>query len=151
MKQETKTAKDKDQSQEEIFDILSKADEKQTEMLFIDEEGMLQSEDEIKKLVLGDADDPDFKHEIYYSGIEKLLKRELPKGKQYEQVRKIVREEINTFLARGKRKKNNYRGADPRMAYKGDMEIALDIIIAWKARRGTSTDLYNEFKALNDE
>lgn len=151
MNQKTKKKQETPETQEEILNILSKADERQTEFLFIDEEGTLQSEDEIKKLVLGDTDDPDYKYDIYWNGIQKLLKSELPKGKKYEQVREVVREEVNTFLAKGKRKKNGSRGADSRMGYKEDMEIALDTIISWKAKRGTSMELYNEFKALNDK
>ena len=151
MKQKVKKTAKSTKTQEEILEILAKAEERQNESLFVDEEGDIQSEDEIKKLILEDTDDPELKHELYYKGIQKLLKSGLPKEKKYKEVREIVREEVNTFLAKGKRKKNGYRGADARMGFVGDMEMALDKIISWKANNGTATDLFIVFKELNDK
>ena len=68
----------------------------------------------------------------------------------YEDVRELVREEINTFLSRGKRKKNGVRGADSRMCYISDMEASINQIIEWHEKRGTPVEIYNEFKTLND-
>lgn len=139
--------------EEEIAKILLEADKNKEQTLFVDEEGELHTKDEIKQLILGDIDDPDAKHNLYYHHLQKLLKDNLLKGNQpkVKKAREIVREEINTFLTRGKRKnKSGIRGGDSRMAYLSDMEKALDVVIEWVLKNGSSIDLYNDFKKLNN-
>lgn len=148
-KKVTKSNKSQSKTQQEIEEILMKTDESPTHKLFIGEEGDLESLDELKRILTGDVDDPKTKYEIYYKGIQKTLKEELPRGSKYEELRKELREEINTFLAGGKRKINGVRGADSRMGYLPTMEKAFDIIFEWRGNVGTLTELLIKFKELN--
>ena len=75
----------------------------------------------------------------------------MPKGEKYESLRELVREEINTFLARGKRKINGKRGADSRQAYLHDMDTALDALIHWSTNAQSTTELYETFRILNQK
>lgn len=140
------------QSEEERNELLAKADEIKGMQLYIGESGRFGSAEEIRKFALGDIDDPERKHEIYYKGIEKLLRVTLPKGKQAKKVREIIREEKNIFLNRGKKKDDRgIRGSDARMAYIRDMEIALQIISDCMLNGGTAAYLYEAFRAKNFE
>ncbi len=138
------------QEELEMQSILLKADESRTESLFIDGEGELNTVDEIKHMLIpSDTDDPVVKHEYFYQGIQKILRKELPKGSKYKELRSFIREEINVFLTRGKTKKGGRRGADVRMAYVTDMEMALETLIQWKADRENFTNLITSFVELN--
>lgn len=139
-----------DEKEQEIREILAKADEIRLEDLFIDTDGDVLTVDEIKQILApNDTDDPEEKYRIYYQGVEKLLRSGLPAGKLYEHVRRVVREEVLTFLSRGKTKKSGRRGADPRMGFLTDMNTAYDALIDWTARNGSATDLYDTFRELN--
>lgn len=139
-----------DKKEQEILEILAKADEAKHETLFFDTEGDLLTVDEIKQiLVPNDTDDPIEKHTLFYQGIQRLLRRGLPQGRMYKELRDLVREEINTYLSRGKAKKSGRRGADARMGYLTDMNTALDTIIEWTENKGSAADLYQRFKELN--
>ena len=64
-----------EQEELERMMLISKADEVVGEQLTIDTEGVLQTEDELKKFALGDIDDPERKYDIYYKGIGKTSTR----------------------------------------------------------------------------
>jgi hypothetical protein len=141
-----------DKREQEVNEILAQSEVINTESLFIDAENEIQTVDELKQILIPDhADDPDAKYDKYYYGIQKLLKRGLPQGEKYESVRELVREEINTFLTRGKRKVNGKRGADSRQAYLPDMDVALDALIYWTANAQSTTELYETFRVLNQK
>lgn len=141
-----------DKIEQEVNEILAQSEVVNTESLFIDAENDIQTIDELKQILIPDhADDPDAKYDKYYYGIQKLLKRGLPKGEKYENVRELVREEINTFLTRGKRKVNGKRGADSRQAYLPDMDVALDALIYWTANAQSTIELYETFRVLNQK
>lgn len=117
-KNKKKQGSDKISEQEEIerMMLLSKADEVVGEQLTIDTDGLLQTEDELKKFALGEIDDPEKKFDIYYNGISKLLLKHLPEGKGYKKARDYIYEEKNTYLTRGHRiNEKGIRGADSRM------------------------------------
>ena len=138
------------QEELEIQSILLRADENRAESLFIDGEGELNTVDEIKRILIpSDTDDPVLKHEYFYQGIQKILNKELPKGISNKEFRDLIREEINIFLTRGKTKKAGRRGADVRMAFITDMEIALENLIQWKADRESFVNLFTVFSELN--
>lgn len=131
--------------------LLAKADEVKGEQLIVLPEG-LSTENELKKFALGDIDDPEKKYDFYYKGIMKLMKKFLPKGKENAKARKLIYEEKNTFLTRGKRiSRAGIRGADSRMAYISDIEEMLNIIAAWVASQGTMVELFNTIHDLNIE
>lgn len=153
MKKNTGTEKKKklSKSEEEKLMLLAKADEVKGEQLVILPEG-LSTENELKKFALGDIDDPEKKFDFYYKGIMKLMRKFLPKGKENEKARKLIYEEKNTFLTRGKRiNEAGIRGADSRMAYISDIEEMLNIIAEWVASQGTMVELFNKLHELNIE
>lgn len=138
--------------EQEIREIFAKADEVRTENLLVDADGDINMVDELKLILIpNDTDDPLAKYEKYYHGIQKLLKKGLPKGKRYKDIRSNVREEINIFLTRGKQKKNGRRGADSRMSYLTDMDTVLEHLIQWIANFQTTYELYETFKELNKQ
>lgn len=144
-----KTSKNKKLNDEEKLLILAKTDEIKGEQLSIIREG-LKTDLELKKFALGIDDNPDKKHELYYKGIMKLLRKHLKKGKENRAARKFIYEEKNTYLTRGKRiKPDGTRGGDSRMAYISEHEEMLNIIINWVVTNGTIVELFNTLHDLN--
>lgn len=130
--------------------LISKADEVVGEQLIIDTEGILQTENELKKFALGDIDDPERKYDIYYKGISKLLLKHLPEGKSYKKARDYIYEEKNTYLTRGHRiDEKGIRGADSRMGHIEDAEKILELITNWILKKGSMVDLYSTLRDLN--
>jgi hypothetical protein len=141
----------RDIEKEEIF---QKMNEQKGQQQIIDELGELKIHDELKNFKLQDTDDPEKKYDYYYKGIERLLKQiaSPKKNKEMKEAFKVLREEKNIFLNRGKRKNHRgIRGGDARMAYIGDMEIALNIISDCILSGGTPYDLYTGFRGKNIE
>ncbi len=136
-----------DEAQElERLELLNQSKKVKGEQLTLDNQGRFKSEKEIKEYAVGRIDDPERKHELYYKGIQKLLRENLPDGKSNKKLRRVIYDEKNLLINRGKRKnKKGIRGSDGRMAYKGDLETALNIISKWVWERGTPVDLYKKF------
>lgn len=148
---EKKITKDEQAQRDfEINQILQMADEVPTTKLFIGEEGDLETLDEMKSIIAGDTDDPETKYDLYYKGIQKVLRSELPRGTKYKQLRDEIREELAVFLTEGKRKINGVRGADSRMGRLPLMEKVFDIVFNWRGDNGTPAELYLEFRRLNE-
>lgn len=138
--------------EEEKMRILAQADEVKGEQLSILPDGGIFISNELKLLLEGKflVDDPEKKYDLYYKGIEKLLRKHLRKGKEYAKSRGYIREEKNVFMTRGKRiNEQGIRGADSRMTYIDDAQEMLKIISNWILRSGTMVELYNEFRELN--
>jgi len=75
----------------ERLELLQRAHEKKGKQLTISgETGSLEEIDELKQLVGKQLESPEEKYNMYYKGIQKLLKDHLPKGKDYEQMREII-------------------------------------------------------------
>ena len=139
-----------EQEELERMMLISKADDVVGEQLTIDTDGILQTEDELKKFALGDIDDPERKYDIYYNGINKLLLKHLPEGKNYKKARDYIYEEKKTYLTRGHRiNKKGIRGADSRMGYIEDAEKILELITHWIIKKGSMVDLYSILRDLN--
>ena len=128
----------------EIEEILGEADRRVGEQMVIDNTGEIKNEDEIKQFTLGDIpDDPEKKYDVYYKGIEKLLRTYLPKGDRYKDYRKLVREEKKIFLTRGKKlDERGIRGGDSRMGYIRDMEEIMNAITNWAYKSMNYSELY---------
>ena len=142
------TLSDKDR---ERMELLQMADQVRGKQLTVDEEGALHTKDELRKFALGQIENPPKKHEVYYAGIQRLLLRFLPKGKQNERLRRIIHDEKNVFLNRGKKKDaRGIRGADSRMGYLKDHQEALSAVIEWARTKQTLADLYKVFWTLNE-
>jgi len=141
-----------EQGELERMMLISKADEVIGEQLTIDTDGLLQTEDELKKFALEDIDDPERKYDIYYKGISKLLLKHLPQGKDYKKARDYIYEEKNTYLTRGHRiDQKGIRGADSRMGYIEDAEKILGLTTNWIIKKGSMVDLYSSLRDLNDK
>jgi hypothetical protein len=84
--------------------------------------------------------------------LNKLLRANLPKGKENEPIRRIIYDEKNILINRGHKKdEKGIRGSDGRMAYMEDLELAIEIVMSWISSRGTFQDLYLAFWNKNDE
>jgi hypothetical protein len=154
---------DKKTSQNKIDRKLSKEDIERLEILHKSEEVKghqltinLDSEIELvnqAELLLGQKiDDPVQKFQLYYQGLSKLLKDSLPKGKENEDVRRIVYDEKNILINRGAKKdEKGIRGSDGRMAFMEDLEEAIKIVANWISKKGTTAELYMAFWDKNEE
>ncbi|HCY43063.1 MAG TPA: hypothetical protein DHV48_17295 [Prolixibacteraceae bacterium] len=136
----------------ERLEILQKSEEVKGEQLFLNLDSELVFENEIEKLLGQQIDDPVTKFQLYYNGLAKLLKDNLPKGKNYEDVRRIVYDEKNILINRGAKKDDKgIRGSDGRMAYLDDLEQAIKIVANWTSNKGTTAELFMDFWDKNEE
>lgn len=136
----------------ERLEILQKSEEVKGEQLFINYDSEVVIENEAEKLLGQKIDDPVQKFQLYYHGLTKLLKDNLPKGKEFEDVRRIVYDEKNVLINRGAKKdEKGIRGSDGRMAYTEDLEEAIKIVAEWTSRKGTPPELFMSFWDKNEE
>lgn len=149
-----KEIKKSDLSQEELerFEILQNAEEVKGEQLAISWDSELVLENEAEKLIGLKIDSPVEKFQLYYKGLNKLLRDFLPKGKENEEARRLIYDEKNVLINRGAKKdENGIRGSDGRMAYLEDLELAIQIVANWITQKGTYFDLYKSFWDKNEE
>lgn len=136
----------------ERLELLQKSEEIKGEQLILNLDSELVIENEADKLLGQKIDDPVTKFQLYYNGLTKLLKDTLPKGKEYEEVRRIVYDEKNVLINRGAKKDGKgIRGSDGRMAYLDDLEQAIKIVANWTSNKGTSAELFIAFWDKNEE
>jgi|SRR5690554_3577872 len=136
----------------ERLEILQKADEVKGEQLSVNLDSELVIENQAAKLLGQTIDDPVEKFQLYYHGLSKLLKDNLPKGKENEQARRIIYDEKNVLINRGAKKdEKGIRGSDGRMAYIEDLEFAIQIVADWASKKGSASDLYQAFWDKNEE
>lgn len=136
----------------ERLEILQKSEEIKGEQLSINLDYELVIENQAEQLLGHKIDDPVQKFQLYYNGLSKLLKDNLPKGKAFEEVRQIVYDEKNILINRGAKKdEKGRRGSDGRMAYVEDLEEAIKIVAEWTSRKGTPAELFMSFWDKNEE
>lgn len=136
----------------ERLEILQKSENIKGEQLYLNLDSEIVVENQAEKLLGQRIDDPVQKFQLYYQGLSKLLKDSLPKGKEFEDVRRIVYDEKNVLINRGAKKDDKgIRGSDGRMAYIDDLEEAIKIVAEWTSRKGTSAELYMAFWDKNEE
>jgi hypothetical protein len=152
-KSEEQKRLEKEKRQREIEEILSEADGKTGEQLVLDELGAVKTEDELKSFALGHIpDDPDEKYNVYYKGVERLLREFLPKGDKFKAARDLIREEKIIFLTRGKKlDAKGIRGRDSRMAYIQDMEDVMNLITKWAFESRNYFELYSLLREKNEQ
>jgi len=144
----------KNLSQEEIErrEILQKAEEVKEEQLKLDIEEGIDVENEYNNLLDQSIDDPVQKFQLYYKVLNKLLRANLPKGKENEPIRRIIYDEKNILINRGNKKdEKGIRGSDGRMAYLEDIEVAIEVVMHWISSKGSYQDLYMLFWKKNEE
>lgn len=149
-----KNIKKDELSKEELerLEILQQAEIIKGEQLAINLDSELIKENEAEKLIDKKIDDPVEKFQLYYKGLNKLLKDNLPKGKENEEARRIVYDEKNVLINRGAKKdEKGIRGSDGRMAYVEDLEEAIKIVATWITTKGSYYDLYRAFWNKNEE
>ena len=118
--------------EQERLEILQEAENVKGEQLSIDLNSELIVENEAEKLIGLRIDDPVEKYQLYYKGLNKLLRDTLPKGKRNEEARRIIYDEKNILINRGAKKdEKGIRGSDGRMAYVDDLEKAIQIVAEW--------------------
>ena len=154
MKENKKKIIERNLSKEDIerLELLQKSEEIKGEQLVLNMDSELAIENEAEKLLGQKIDDPVTKFQLYYNGLTKLLKDNLPKGKEFEDVRRIIYDEKNILINRGAKKdEKGIRGSDGRMAYMDDLEIAIKIVADWTSKKGTSAELFMQFWDKNEE
>ncbi|MBF2708649.1 hypothetical protein [Flavobacterium soyangense] len=154
MKENKKKIIERNLSKEDIerLELLQKSEEIKGEQLVLNMDSELAIENEAEKLLGQKIDDPVTKFQLYYNGLTKLLKDNLPKGKEFEDVRRIIYDEKNILINRGAKKdEKGIRGSDGRMAYMDDLEIAIKIVADWTSKKGTSAELFMLFWDKNEE
>jgi hypothetical protein len=136
----------------ERLEILQKSEDIKGEQLSINLDSEIVRENQAEILLGQRIDDPVQKFQLYYHGLTKLLKDSLPKGKEFEDVRRIVYDEKNILINRGAKKdEKGIRGSDGRMAYMEDLEEAIKIVADWTSRKGTPAELFMAFWDKNEE
>jgi len=136
----------------ERLEILQKSEEVKGQQLSINLDAELVVENQAQKLLDKRIDDPAEKFQLYYKGLTKLLKDNLPKGKENESARRIVYDEKNILINRGAKKNDKgIRGSDGRMAYIEDLEMAIEIVADWLTKKGSVVDLFMAFWNKNEE
>ncbi len=136
----------------ERLEILQKSEEVKGEQLSINIDSEFVYENQAELLLGKRIDDPVQKFQLYYHGLTKLLKDSLPKGKEFNDVRRIVYDEKNILINRGAKKdEKGIRGSDGRMAYIEDLEIAIKIIAEWTSTKGSPAELFMAFWDKNEE
>lgn len=136
----------------ERLELLQKSEEVKGEQLALGINAELITENEAEKLLDQKIDDPVTKFQLYYNGLTKLLKDNLPKGKEFEDVRRIIYDEKNILINRGaKKNEKGIRGSDGRMAYLDDLEKAIKIVAIWTSNKGTPAELFMAFWDKNEE
>lgn len=136
----------------ERLEILEKSEDIKGEQLIINLDSKLVIENQAELLLGQRIDDPVQKFQLYYHGLTKLLKDTLPKGKEFEDVRRIVYDEKNILINRGAKKdEKGIRGSDGRMAYIEDLEEAIKIVADWTSRKGSPAELFMAFWDKNEE
>jgi hypothetical protein len=136
----------------ERLELLQKSEEIKGEQLALNLDSEIVTENEAEKLLGQKIDDPVTKFQLYYNGLSKLLKDNLPKGKEFEDVRRIVYDEKNVLINRGAKKDDKgIRGSDGRMAYLDDLEQAIKIVANWTSKKGTAAELFMAFWDKNEE
>lgn len=146
--------KERNLSKEDIerLEILQKSEDVKGQQLSISFDSELIEVNQAEKLLGQRIDDPVQKFQLYYNGLSKLLKENLPNGKEFEDVRRIVYDEKNVLINRGAQKdEKGIRGSDGRMAYTDDLEKAIKIVADWINQKGTSAELYMAFWDKNEE
>lgn len=136
----------------ERLEILQKSEELKGEQLSINLDSEIIVENYAEQLLGQGIDDPVQKFQLYYHGLSKLLKDNLPKGKESEDVRRIVYDEKNILINRGAKKdEKGIRGSDGRMAYLDDLEKAIKIVAEWTSKKGSPAELFIAFWDQNEE
>ena len=141
-------------SQEELerLELLQKSEEVKGDQLLINLDSEIIIENQAHKLLDKKIDDPVTKFQLYYHGLTKLLKDNLPKGKENEDARRIIYDEKNILINRGAKKdEKGIRGSDGRMAYLEDFESAIVIVAEWITKIGSPADLFMAFWDKNEE
>lgn len=152
--QSKKSTKKAELSKEDLerLEILQNAEEVKGEQLIVNWDSDLVIENEAEKLIGQRIDNPVEKFQLYYKGLNKLLKDFLPKGKKNEEARRIIYDEKNILINRGAKKDDKgIRGSDGRMAYLEDLELAIQIVAVWITQKGSFYDLYRAFWDKNEE
>lgn len=149
------TKKGEGLSKEELesLELLRKSHESRGKQLRVDIlKGDLTELDEFKQIASKDFENPEVKYNVYYKGLRNLLMKALPKGRQFEEGRRLIYDEKNIFLNRGKKKSDNdgIRGSDGRMTYQEKMDEMLVLITKWYSESQDPVDLYNMLYDLNE-
>jgi hypothetical protein len=151
----------KDNNQQISTDILSRIKEmakladaeasKSVSQEFPFEKELTESDKETIDIIK-DTQNPEVSYKLFYA-IQGLMKQFLPKGDEYDGLRKYVYELKNILLTQGKNKnEKGIRGADSRQAYiAGELKVMYDLITDWVKNGAMAAYLIEQLQALNEE
>ena len=154
MEKKNKLRKEIDEKKHlEKLKILQDAKTSKEKQLAVDlDTHSIEEIDRLKEILNKKFDDPEEKYQLYYNGIRKVLMQFLPKGKSFEKERRIIYDEKNIFLNRGKAKDiDGIRRSDGRMTFNDDMNVMADLISDWVMTSQDPVDLYQRLFDLNEE
>lgn len=157
MKEDKRQKTEKEIRDEEILreklEILQKSRESAGKQLSFDLDSMEFKEvDEVKELLQKPIETPEERYSMFYNGIQNVVIKYLPKGKSFEPYRRIIFDEKNIFLNRGKAKDlSGKRGADSRMAYNEDYIEMVMLVSKWAMTTQDPIDLYRQLWDLNEK
>jgi hypothetical protein len=142
------------QQEEEAAELLRRSKEGTGIQLKFDlQSNELKEVDELRELLGQQFENPEEKYQAYYMGIQKILMQYLPSGKAFEDERRLIYDEKNIFLNRGRKKSDNngVRGSDGRMTYQPIMNEMVDLIIKWVTESQNPYNLYIMLFELNEK
>lgn len=134
----------------EIRAMAEKSKQNTQHKLFDDTPDLEEDEDELSGFSLRNIADRDESHRLYF-GMYNVMKRNLPKGKANEPLRRYVYDEVLLYLNQGKRKDaRGVRGSSGQMAYIPTiLNPAFAIVLDWVKKGANPFDLYSAFEAEN--
>jgi len=132
-------------SDSEIRDILEEAEEdRPLHLEFPDVDVSEEEKDEGR--AVESVQNPKKAHRLYYKKKEPLLKQLLPKGDEYEEARKLIREQVNLYLKEG-----NETGRDGRQSHTFLMEDIAAELQECVEQNVPLVDVYLRLKEMNKE
>lgn len=140
---------------QEVKDLSEKGEKMKKEGdtlgLGLPSEDDIEVEDALSDAALEETQDPEESHQLYYS-IQEILRKGLPQGHEFEDLREAVYEEKNVYLTQGeKTDPDGLRGADSRQAYLHHLRVILKVVKEWSRRDASSFDLWSVLRKLNED
>lgn len=115
------------------------------------DEDEVDLEDALSDSVVGETQNPEEAHSLFYS-IQEVLKSELPAGVENKKLRQHIYEEKAVYLTQGSKKDSDgIRGADSRQSHLHHLRVILKIVKEWVKHGAGSWDLYATLRKLNEE
>jgi len=132
-------------SDPEIRDILEEAENDRP--LHLEFPEIDETEDETDgSSTVESIQNPKKAHQLYYAKKERLLKKLLPEGDEYDEARRLIRDQVNLYLKEG-----HESGRDGRQAHTHMMEDVVVELQECIEQNVSLFDTYSRLEAMNKE